>query len=216
MGFSAILTRTVSPLVFQTRALQTRLLLTTPRERLLLGALAAGALIYAPLASMDWRAQQEDRYSAAQADQSTARIALSASRSIAARAPEADAIADMQTWGFEAGNVAIAQVMIEQRLVEAAERAELENVRIATDSEIEAVGPTQWLGAEVQADLRWTPTFVFMESIAGWPEGFRITQFRYEITTPLGDTSAPGFVPSGRVQIGLAFPVTVTNPEPVS
>lgn len=217
MGLSAITATSISPLIAQTRALQARLARTTPRERLLLGALILGALVYAPLVAMDWRARQEDRYTTAQADQSTARLALGASRSIAAQAPDQAAIEDMQTWGFEAGNVAIAQVMIEQRLLEAASAAELSEVRITTDAEIEDIGPTQWLGGELQADLRWTPTFQFLESLAQWPEGFRVTRFRYEITTPADYVpTEPGFIPAGRIQIGLSFPVKVTAVEPTT
>jgi hypothetical protein len=216
-GMSAILAKAISPLVAQTRVLQTRLAGTTPRERLLLGALILGALVYAPIAAIDWRTQQEDRYLAAQADQSTVRLALSASRAIAAQAPDELAIEDMQTWGFEAGNIAIAQVQIEQGLVAAAADAELANVRITTDAEIETIGPTQWLGSDVQADLRWTPTFDFLESLAEWPEGFRVTQFRYEITTPANFVpTEPGFVPAGRIQIGLSFPVKVPETEPAA
>lgn len=188
---------------------------TTPRERLLLGALVLGGLIYAPIAAMEWRAEQADRYITAQADQSTARLALSASQNIAAQAPDISAIEDMQGWGFEAGNTAIAQVQIEQRLVAAAADANLAEVRITTDAEVEAIGPTQWLGSEVQADLRWTPAFDFLESLAGWQEGFRVTQFRYEITTPANFVAPdPSFVPDGRIQIGLSFPVKIPEVQP--
>lgn len=217
MGLSAIIATTISPLIAQVRVLQARLARTTSRERMLLGGLVLGALIYVPIVAMDWRAQQEDRYTTAEADRSTARLALSASRRISAEAPDEAAIEDMQTWGFEAGNIAIAQVQIEQRLVEAATDADLANVRITTDAEIEDIGPTQWLGGELQADLRWAPTFEFLESLAQWPEGFRVTQFRYEITTPAGYVPTdPSFIPAGRVQVGLSFPVKVANVEPTT
>lgn len=166
---------------------------------------------------MDWRAQQEDRYTEAQADQSAARVALAASRSIAALAPDDVIIEDMRTWGFEAGNIPIAQVRIEQRLFEAATDADLGNARISTNSEIETIGPTHWLGGEVQADLRWSPTFDFLDAVAQWPEGFRVTQFRYEITTPANFVpTTPDFAPAGRVQLGLSFPVTVLTSDPSS
>lgn len=166
---------------------------------------------------MDWRAQQEDRYTEAQTDQSGARVALAASRNIAALAPDDAAIDDMRTWGFQAGNIAIAQVQIEQRLFEAATAADLGSARISTRSEIETIGATQWLGGEVQADLRWTPAFDFLDAVAQWPEGFRVTQFRYEITTPADFVpTEPGFAPAGRIQIGLSFPVTVVSTEPSS
>lgn len=217
MGLSAILARTISPLVDQTRALKARLAGTTRRERLLLAGLAIGATLYAPVSAMDWRARQEERYIEAQADQAAARLALSSSRSIAAQAPDDLAIDDMKSWGFDAGNVAIAQVRIEQRLVEAATRAELANVRITTDTEIENLGPTQWLGGDIQADLRWTPTFDFLESLAGWPEGFRVTQFRYEITAqPDFVIADPAMASIGRVQVGLSFPVRVTSARAAS
>lgn len=217
MGLSVILTRILQPVVVRTSALKARLSRTTPRERLLLSALALGALLYAPLIAMDWRTEQEDRYTAAKAEQSTARLALSASQNIAALAPDEAAIEDMQTWGFNAGNVSIAQVQIEQRLLEAATGAGLETVRITTEAEVEEIGPTQWLGGEVQADLRWTPTFAFLESLAQWPEGFRVTRFRYEITTPPNFVSQdPAFVPAGRLQLGLAFPVQVPETGPAT
>lgn len=183
----------------------------------MLVGLILGVLIYAPIAAIDWRTQQEDRYTNALADQGAAKLALAASRSIAADAPDEAALADMQTWGFVGTNVAVAQVRIEQRLLAAATDAKLTSVRITTDDEIEAIGPTQWLGGELQADLRWTPTFDFLDTISAWPEGFRVTQFRYEITTPAGYVSKdPSFIPAGRIQIGLSFPVDIANVEPKS
>lgn len=216
-GSIHILPTIVSPLIAQTRALQARWARATSRERLLIAGLVLGVLIYTPVAALDWRTQQEDRYTEALAGQATAQLALSASRSIAARAPDDAAIADMRTWGFDAANVPIAQVRIEQRLFAAATDAKLSEVRITTDNEIETIGPTQWLGSEVQADLRWSPTFDFLNSVAAWPEGFRVTQFRYEITTPADYVPTdPSFIPAGRVQIGLSFPVKVLNAEPAS
>lgn len=217
MDLSAILVKIIPPLVLQTRVLRARFARTTARERLLMGGLILGALLYTPIAAIDWRTQQEDRYTTALLDHSSARLALSASQSIAAQAPDQASIEDMQTWGFEASNVPIAQIQIEQRLVQAAAAAELTNVRITTNPEIETIGPTQWLGVEVQADLRWTPTFNFLESLAQWPEGFRVAQFRYEITTaPDFVSTDPAFLAAGRVQIGLAFPVRIPSADPAT
>jgi hypothetical protein len=200
----------------QTRALIGRLQRTTPRERVLLGVMVLGALVYAPIAAADWRVRQEDRYIDALSARTSARLAATSARRVEAAAADDQAVEDMKTWGFEASNVAVAQVRIEQQLARAASDAGLTNPSITTDSEVEAIGPTQWLGAEVQADLLWNPTFAFIDRIAGWPEGFRVVGFDYEIT-PLtqfqiqqqqqGGNGAPSPAPGGKIRIQLAFPV---------
>lgn len=197
----------------QTRALIERLQRTTPRERVLLAVLVLGALVYAPIGAADWRIRQEDRYVDALSARASARLAATTARRVEAAASDETAIKDMQTWGFEATNLAVAQVRIEQQLASAAAGAGLTNASITTESEVEAIGPTQWLGAEVQADLRWSPTFAFMDRVATWPEGFRVVGFNYEIT-PLTQfqiqqqpqAGAPLPV-AGKVRIQLAFPV---------
>lgn len=199
----------------QIRALQARLQRTTTRERLLLGGLVLAALIYAPIAVFDWRTVQEDRYIDAMTERSAARLARAAAQRITTNAPDQTAIEDMRTWGFEAANVAVAQVRVEQQLVEAATAAGLTNIKITTEPKIEVIGPTQWLGAQIQADLRWTPTFAFLDALTGWVEGFRITQFEYQATTmPAFALANPGLGPTGRVTIGLAVPVSVRDQEP--
>lgn len=194
------------------RALSERLRATTPRERLLLAVLALGALIYAPIMAGDFRAAQEERYVQALGERASAQLAQSAARRIAAATENRSAVDDMRTWGFEAANIPIAQVSIEQRLLQAVTAAELVNPRITVRDQIENVGATQWLEAEVQADLRWTPVFAFLDDVAAWPEGFRVTRFQYEITPYTGflppETAPPA---TGQVRIGLAFPVTVTD-----
>jgi hypothetical protein len=194
----------------QSQALQVRLQRTTPRERLLLLGLALGALIYAPIAVIEWRTAQEERYTQAMTERSAARLAAAAARRVAAETPDSAALTDLQDWGFEASNVAVAQVRIEQQLVAAAAAAGLANVQITTDEEVTATGPVQWLGAEVEADLRWGPAFAFLDELTGWPEGFRVTRFQYDIRVLPGYVQ-PGQAPatSGKVRIGVAFPVNL-------
>jgi hypothetical protein len=201
----------------QTRALVARLQRTTPRERVLLGVMVLAALVYAPISAADWRTRQEDRYVDALTSRASARLAASAARRVEAAAADDSAVEDMKTWGFEAANVAIAQVRIEQRLAKAATDAGMTNFTITTDSEPEMIGVTQWLGAEIQADLRWNPTFAFLDRVAGWPEGFRVASFDYELT-PLspfqvqrtqGRGEAQPQPASGKVRLHLAFPVTL-------
>jgi hypothetical protein len=203
-------------MVASTRAsiqrLKDRLRATTMRERILLGGLVVGAAVYAPVAALDWRTAQADRYIDALSEQSTARLTANAARRVAAGAADRLALEDMNGWGFEAANSAVAQVLIEQRLLETATATGLPNPRITTNAKVEAVGPTHWLEAEVQSDLRWSPTFAFLDKLGEWPEGFRVTAFRYEVTPPnplLVGAEAPP--PSGKLRIGLAFPVKIAN-----
>lgn len=193
-------------------ALKDRLRRTTVRERILLGGLVLGAAVYAPVAASDWRTAQADRYIDALTEQSTARLTASAARRIADGAADRLALEDMNGWGFEASNAAVAQVLIEQRLLETATATGLPNPRITTNPKIEAIGPTQWLEAEVQSDLRWGPAFAFLDKLGEWPEGFRVTAFRYELTpgNPMVINTAPT-APSGKLRIGLAFPVRVAD-----
>ena len=208
-------------MVASTRAsietLKDRLRRTTMRERVLLGGLVMGAALYAPVAALEWRTAQADRYIDALTEQSTARLTANAARRIAAGAADRLALEDMNGWGFEASNPAVAQVLIEQRLLETATATGLPNPHITTNAKVEAIGPTQWIEAEVQSDLRWGPTFAFLDKLGEWPEGFRVTAFRYEVTPPnpmLAGAEAPP--PSGKLRIGLAFPVRIANPGAAS
>lgn len=197
------------------RGLEARLKRTTRRERLLLGGLALAVFLYTPIAALEWRDAQRDRYVEAMTEQSAARLSQAASRRITASAPAEAALEDMKTWGFDASNLAIAQLLLEQKLVEAADKAGLANVKISPDAEITTIGPNQWLGAEVQADLRWTPVFSFLDALTVWPEGFTVRQFRYDIT------AQPNFVAAapaegaalGRTTISVAVPVRVVNTD---
>ena len=205
----------------QARALQARLQRTTPRERLLLGGLMLAALVYAPVAAAGWRTAQEDRYIEAMSERSAARLSRAAARRVALAAADTAAVADMRGWGFEGSNLAVVRVRIEQRLAQTAADAGLANVRIVVDEEPEALGPTRWLGAEVQADLLWRPTFAFLDALTGWPEGFRVLGFAYDGYQPPAavDPAAPPVRPGApaRVRIGLAFPVAAAaQPEPAA
>ena len=208
-------------MVASTRAsietLKDRLRATTLRERVLLGGLVLGAALYAPVAALEWRTTQADRYIDALSEQSTARLTANAARRIADGAADRLALEDMNGWGFEATNAAVAQVVIEQRLLEAAVATGLPNPRITTNAEVEAIGPTQWLEVEVQTDLRWGPVFAFLDKLGEWPEGFRVTAFRYELT-PVNPMvmSADNAGPSGKLRISLAFPVRVPAPGAAS
>ena len=203
-------------MVARMRALEARFPRTTPRERVLLGGLILAALVYAPIAAIEWRDAQRDRYIEAMTERGSARLARAASRRITASTADQAAITDMKTWGFEASNLAIAQVLLEQRLVEATTKAGLANVKITADPEIEVIGPNQWLGAEVQADLRWTPVFGFLDALTVWPEGFRIKHFRYDITNQPNFVQATPSAPAslGRVVISVSVPVSVAAPDP--
>lgn len=200
----------------QLQDLAVRLRSTTPRERVLLAVLLIGAIVMAPVAAADWRAQQQDRYVNALMQQSSARLSYAAARRIEAAASDRVALEDMKTWGFSALNAEVAAVDIERRIFETATRAGLPSFSVATNAEPETAGPTQWMGAEVQADLRWNPAFDFLDSVAAWPEGFRVTQFSFTSETPSAAFELQdGVTPRGRLRIGLAFPVRlqeVTGP----
>lgn len=195
------------------RPVMDRLKQATPRERLLLGLLVLGAAVYAPIAAMESRTVQSERYLDAVAERANARLAAQQARRVIDGAADSTALEDMNSWGFEAENAAVAQVLIEQKLVEAAAEAELVNPRITTNTDVTAIGPTSWLSAEVQTDLRWDPAFAFLDLVAAWPEGFRVTGFRYEIA-PFRGRLEPGQVvaETGRIRIGLAFPVRIATP----
>lgn len=198
----------------QVRALTARLQQTTPRERALLGVLLLGFLVILPVAAGDRRTGQEDRYIAALEDRAEARRAAEAARRIRTTLDDKLALEDMETWGFKASNVDVARVMIEDALSRAAREAELTKVSITTDNEIETIGPTDWLGAEVQADLRWSTVFNFLDKVTAMPQGFRVAAFSYELTArPMGaQQAAEPYQPiSGRVRVKLAFPVVLPN-----
>jgi hypothetical protein len=198
-----------------------RLARTTPRERLLLVGLAAGALIYAPVAAAGWRAEQEDLYIDALSERGSARIAAAAARRVAGAPIDDAALQDMRAWGFEGTNLDVVKVRIEQRLTQAAAAAGIVNPQIAFGEEAEVEGPTSWLRADIEADLVWSPAFVFLDAIAAWPEGFRVLGFEYDgYAQPIDPVSASDddAVPARRptrsgppkLRLALAFPLAET------
>lgn len=194
--------------------LKERLRRTTARERVLLAALMLGAALYAPVAALESRNTQADAYIDALTEQSAARLTANAARRIADGAADRLALDDMNAWGFEAANPAVAQVLIEHRLLAAAGAVDLPSPRIITNAQVEAIGPTQWLEAEVQADLRWGPAFAFLDKLGEWPEGFRVIAFRYELTPhrPMTVDAGPAQT-SGKLWLRLAFPVRLAKTE---
>lgn len=196
----------------QVRALTARFQQTTPRERALIGVLALGFLTILPVAAADWRTGQEDLYIEAMEDRAQARREADAAARIRTALDDKVALKDMETWGFKASNVDVARVMIEDALSRAAREAELTSVSITTDEEVEAIGPTEWLGAEVQADLRWTTLFGFLDKIAAMPEGFRVAAFSYELTPQrisVQQSPEPFNPITGKVRVRLAFPLVL-------
>lgn len=199
-----------SPALAWADQLSSRLRRTTMRERMLLGGLVTAALIYAPVAAFEWRSNQEDGYINAVTDRAAAKLSRDSARRIASNAADSAAVADMKSWGFEASNVAIAQVLIERRLVEAVTDTGLTNVRITMDDKVEQIGSVQWLGGEIQADLVWRGVFGTLDNIARWSEGYRVTSFNYQLRpTQPGFVAGPDGRPIGSVRIGVSFPVSV-------
>ncbi len=182
------------------------------RERLLVGGLILIALIYAPMAAFDWRGAREDLYVDAVTERAAAKLGRDSARRVASTAADDAALRDMAGWGFEASNLAVAQVLIERRLVAAATEEGLTRVRITMDDEVETIGSVTWLGGELQADLIWKGVFGLLDQVGGWPEGFRVTGFHYQLRpTQPGVPFVAGGPPIGSVRIGLSFPVTVRN-----
>jgi hypothetical protein len=192
------------------RMVSSRLERATSREKLLLGGLVLGALAYGPIAAMDYRTAQEEAYVDAVTERASAQLESRAARRISAAAADTNAIRDMRGWGFQATNSAVAQVLIERRLLEAATDANLARLKMTVDPAIETRGPTRWMSARVEADLVWRGVFAFMDNLAAWPEGFQVTSFGYEVRPiPPGLEGMDIQLSPGTVRIGLAFPVEV-------
>ncbi len=182
-----------------------RLVRTTPRERVLLGALVAGAILYAPIAALDARDRAEIAYADALSARDTARRARVQAVNSNDRAARELAITDMQDWGFSGANLDIVRVRIEQALTSAATDAALPRAAVETTQTATTTGPVTWVSAQVQGDLLWTPTFTLLDEVASWPEGFRLTRFAFEAPPPPAVAGARVMTP-GRVTIGLEFP----------
>lgn len=205
-GFTAEFLATVRVRV---RTVEERLARATPREKLLLGGLVLGALSYAVIAAVDFRTTREQAYLDAVTERAAARLEAQSARRISGAAANADAIRDMQGWGFKATNTAVAQVLIERRLLEAATDARLARLKMTVDPEMESRGPTRWMTAQVEADLIWRGVFAFLDTLSGWPEGFQVTRFGYEVRPVPPGMESLGLMSPGTVRIGLAFPVEV-------
>jgi len=182
---------------------------------LLLSGLVAGAILYAPIAALDARDRAEVAFADALSARDTARRARVQAVSATNRASRDLAIQDMSDWGFEGSNLSIVGVRIEQALTEAATEAALTGVAIETNDAATSTGPVTWVAAQVQGDLLWTPTFRLLDEVAGWPEGFRITRFAFEMPPPPAFEGAT-VLSRGRITIGFDFPTrtaTAAGPD---
>lgn len=195
-----------------TEAWRARLVRTTPRERVLLGALAASAIVYAPVAAIEARNEAEIAYADSLATRDTARRTRAQAISASSQAARDLAIQDMSAWGFEGTNPSVVRVRVDNALTEAAEDAGMAGVAIETSEPIETTEPVTWVSAQVQADLLWTPTFRFLNEVATWPEGFRITRFAFEKAPPPAFEGAINLTP-GRITIGFDFPTRTARVE---
>lgn len=190
---------------------------------MLLGVLVAGAFCYGPVAALQWRTAQEDRYIEAVTDQAEARRVRDAARRVNAAVGDRAAVADMREWGFEATNLAVAQVLIERRILKAAGEASIPQMSIALDSEVEEVGPTKWLAADIQIGLSWRALFALLDNLTTWPEGFRVEGFSYEYTPLPASQRDPNYgwganAPprTGTIRLRVAFPVRIAEAEVAS
>lgn len=191
---------------------------TTRRERQLLAILALACPVMLAAGALDWRAKQQDSYAQAEIDRDAARRDQAAARRIVMASADDALLADMETWGIDASNEDVARAIAEKRLNAEVARAGLTQAEIRIDGGVTEIGVTRWIGAEVQADLRWGPVFAFLDGLTAWPEGFRITVFRYEMAPPAvaarrarsnnraADPATPP-PPAGRVKINLEFPL---------
>lgn len=194
----------------QADRLTSRLKRTTMRERFLLGGLVLVALAYAPVAAFEWRTAREDLYVDAVTERDAARLARDSARRVMSSAATGAALRDMESWGFDASNVSVAQVLIERRLLAEATDAGLTNARITMDDQVEQIGSVTWLGGEVQADLLWRGVFGMLDGLGAWPEGFRVTSFRYQMRPNIQSAVyMPNGPAIGSVNIGLSFPVAI-------
>lgn len=206
-----VLVQSVAPSLRQIRVRYER---TTPRERILLAGLLVGGLLYGAVSAVDFQAQQQTLYADALGNRASAQLARSNAARRTQGAPDEAAIEDMQRWGLEATNVAVGQVQIEGLLLRAANQAELVAPRISTNGELEEIGPTQWLTAEVETDLNWTSTFAFLDELGELESGFRVVSFGFDVEPePQFQTQGPSEFrpPRGRIRLGLAFPVTLST-----
>ncbi|WP_426041898.1 hypothetical protein [Brevundimonas sp. TWP2-3-4b1] len=196
-------------------AANARLARTTVRERVLLGGLALSALVLAPVTALNVRANEEERFVEAQTAVDTARLDAATARRIQLAALDEAARRDLDAWGFRGTNLAVVRVRIEERIAAAAAEAGLTNVTVAAGDALEADGPTQWLRFDLEADLKWSPTFALLDMISAWPEGFRVLEFSFEGYQTAAPDAAPvaGYIiqagPTARVSLALSFPVVV-------
>lgn len=184
---------------------------TTPRERVLIAVLVLGASLYAPVHALEKLNQGSEAYVDALGDQASVRLAAEAARRVQAQAVSQVAIEDMESWGIKAANAPIAQLIIERKLVEAAEKAGVTDPVITTHAGVKSEGLIHFIHADVETELLWNPAFALIEALGEWPEGFRVTGFRYEISPAVissRNRDAP-MQDRGKIYFSLAFPVVL-------
>lgn len=176
----------------------------------MLTALGAGALVFTTLSAADRAA--EARLAYAEAVTAHARARAGTGPADAARDQLEAQRNQIARWSFSAPNVDVAAAEIEERLLRAAADAGLQDARFrlqTTGLEAEQGEDLVWVPVEIDAALRWEPTFAFLELVSSWSEAHDLTVFSAELAAlPAGRTRDPA-APFGRVRLEMAFPVQI-------
>ena len=155
-----------------TGVLRARLDRATPRERLLLAALAAAGLAALPFAAHDWAGRR-----AADAAADTARLEALRAADDGARLRGAAARLDglearVRAWSPPAPSFATARVLVEQEVAVAAAQARVTNLKIHAAETPDRLGPASFVRVEVSSGFSWAGLAEMIRRLAAVRPGY--------------------------------------------
>lgn len=181
----------------------------TQRERFLVLTLGVMFLFAIAFVPFGWASDQRERLALAEADRDEARAAARRASPEAMGALQTARIEDLEGLSLEAESLSIARILIEQRLIAAAEAANVELTNVAVGGELED-GATPLLRAEIVAAYAPQTFWPFLDTLTRSPEAVFLDAI--DVTA---NEAAPvraaveGVRPIGQARATLLFPVRI-------
>lgn len=166
----------------------------TPRERMLIGAMAVVGMVLAPMWAFD-RAQTALAHYSELQSQKDAQTSRAPSTSSALTKRVDDQYRAMDRWAWAAPSVEVGQVMLQQSLSVMALEAGLKGVEVHSANGVKTVGRLQFVRVDLTAQFEWPAFTQFLQRLDQSGKGFqihaiavekdRLSQLRLSIDFPL-------------------------------
>lgn len=178
----------------------------TPRERALVAGLFATALLGLVYVSFQWATDRRDAYLEARAERLEARARVRTVARTGVSALQRAQLNDLEGLSIEARTLSIARILVERKLITAAERAGVAAPSIRVSDTVEPNLTIPVISAELSAAYAPGAFVTLLETVASEPEAAFVGSVS---VTP----AAPSAGQAGQMRVVFLFPLSLDEGE---